>query len=208
MLSFLAKKVPRTTTYRLNPILFDDGRSYIEFKSPNDQYLVMNRWPPGSNETNKNIALRPPLHWHRNQTETFHVISGSAKFIYEGQEIIKTSGQTMLIPIKTFHTFCNASAENELVIEFVLEPKWKERDEAFFRNVQSYRDDCRKAGLSRSLPQVLLFNWAGGVVLALPGPRILARFLGVCMNFLGGVVLGKYILGYQTSYPEYYKPKI
>lgn len=150
MLSFLAKKVPRTTTCRLNPIFFDDGRSYIEFKSPNDQYLVMNRWPPGSNETNKNIALRPPLHWHRNQTETFHVISGSAKFIYEGQEIIKTSDQTMLIPMKTFHTFCNASAENELVIEFVLEPKWKERDEAFFRRCTVIHSSTRyRAYLTR-----------------------------------------------------------
>jgi mannose-6-phosphate isomerase-like protein (cupin superfamily) len=51
----------------------------------------------------------------------------------EGQEIIKTSGQTMMIPMKTFHTFCNASPETELVIEFVLQPKWKDRDEAFFR---------------------------------------------------------------------------
>lgn len=150
MLSFLAKKVPRTTTCRLNPILFDDGRSFIEFKSPNDQYLVMNRWPPGSSEMNKNIALRPPLHWHMNQTETFHVISGSAKFIYEGQDIIKTSGQTMLIPVKTFHTFCNASAENELVVEFVLEPKWKERDEAFFRRCTvTHIMTCNCANLAR-----------------------------------------------------------
>ncbi|KAJ5778716.1 hypothetical protein N7520_001962 [Penicillium odoratum] len=207
MLSFLAKRVPRTTTCRLNPLFFDDGRSCLEFKAPNDQYLVLNRWPPGSNEINKNIALRPPIHWHRNQTERFHVISGSAKFTYEGQEIIKTSGQSMLIPMKTFHTFCNASATDELVIEFVLEPKFKDRDEAFFRNVQSYRDDCRKAGVPRSLPQLLLFNWAGGVVLALPGPRAIAQVLGVCLNLFGGVVFGKYILGYKQSYPEYYEPK-
>ena len=74
-------------------------------------------------------------------------------------------------------------------------------------NVQSYRDDCRKAGVVRSFPQVLLFNWAGGVVLALPGPPLIARFLGIMMNFWGGLILGKYILGYQESYPEYLLPK-
>lgn len=74
-------------------------------------------------------------------------------------------------------------------------------------NVQSYRDDCRKAGISRSLPQVLLFNYLGGVVLALPGPLIVARPLGVLLNFFGGLVLGKYLLGYKKSYSEYYKPE-
>ena len=74
--------------------------------------------------------------------------------------------------------------------------------------MQSYRDDCRKAGVARSLPQVLLFNYVGGVVLAMPGPPLLARALGIMMNFFGGVVLGKYVLGYKESYPEYYKPKI
>ncbi|KAJ6015892.1 hypothetical protein N7540_010483 [Penicillium herquei] len=207
MLPFLAKKVPRTTTATLNPILFDSGRSSIEFKAPNDQYLVINRWPPASNELNKNIALRPPLHWHRDQTEIFHVISGTARFTSNGQDILKTRGQSMLIPVETFHTFCNASATEELVIEFVLEPRWRDRDECFFRNVQSYRDDCRKSGTARSLPQVLLFNYMGGVVLALPGPPALARLLGVWMNFFGGLILGKYILGYKESYPEYHKPK-
>ncbi|KAJ5273795.1 hypothetical protein N7478_008920 [Penicillium angulare] len=208
MLSFLAKRVPKTTTAGLNPIIFDNGRSSIEFKSPNDQYLVINRWPPASSEANRNIALRPPLHWHRYQTEMFHVISGSAQFTYDGQKIVKTKGQSMIIPTQTFHTFCNASTTEELVIEFVLEPQWKDRDERFFRNVQSYRDDCRAAGVPRSLPQVLLFNWVGGVVLALPGPPMIARFLGVLMNCFGGVLLGKYILGYKESYPEYYKAKV
>jgi hypothetical protein len=55
------------------------------------------------------------------------------------------------------------------------------------------------------LPQVLLFNWVGGVVLALPGPAIIAKPLGIALNFIGGLLLGKYLLGYKESYPEYYK---
>ena len=74
--------------------------------------------------------------------------------------------------------------------------------------MQSYRDDCRKAGIPRSLPQVLLFNWVGGVVLALPGPTIISKPVGVALNLFGGLVLGKYILGYRESYPEYYKIRV
>ncbi|KAJ5668967.1 hypothetical protein N7462_010037 [Penicillium macrosclerotiorum] len=208
MLSFLAKKVPRTRTATQNPVVFDGGRASIEFKSPADRYLVINRWPPNSNEANRNIALRPPLHWHRYQTETFHVLEGKAKFTCDGHEIIKSKAETMVIAPRTIHTFCNASEVEELVIEFVLEPKSKGRDEAFFRawNVQSYRDDCRKAGCSRSLPQLLLFNWLGDVVPVFPGPAYVMRPLGVFMNFVGGLLIGKYILGYRESYPEYYKP--
>ncbi|KAJ6157907.1 hypothetical protein N7470_005499 [Penicillium chermesinum] len=194
MLSFLAKRVPRTQTASRTTLLFDEGRSSIQFKAPGDKYLVVNHWPPASSEQDRNIALRPPLHWHRHQTEHFHVLSGQARFTLDGREI-------------AFHTFCNASATEALAVELVLEPAWRARDEAFFRNVQSYRDDCRKAGVARSLPQVLLFNWAGGVVLALPGPPVLARLGGILMNFWGGLVLGKYVLGYQESYPEYYSPK-
>ncbi|KAI9930979.1 hypothetical protein ASPWEDRAFT_34502 [Aspergillus wentii DTO 134E9] len=203
MLSFLRTKISRTKTVTNNPVYFDGGRSSIEFKSPSDRYLVINRWPPASTEANRNIALRPPLHWHRHQTEQFHVLHGTAKFICGGEDVLKKAGESMTIPMKAFHTFCNASESEEMVVELVLEPKWRNRDEAFFRNAQSYRDDCRKAGVPRSLPQVLLFNWAGGVVLALPGPVFIARPLGVLMNFFGGLVLGKWILGYKDSYPEY-----
>lgn len=48
----------------------------------------------------------------------------------------------------------------------------------------------------------------GGVVMALPGPAILAKPLGVMLNLVGGVLVGKYILGYQESYAEYYKERM
>ena len=132
MLSFLAKAIPRTQTAPLNKILFDNGRSSITFKSPGDKYLVINNWPPASCPENRNIALRPPLHWHRHQEETFHVLSGTARFSLDGKDILRSKGETMSIPVKSVHTFCNASESEELVIEFVLEPGSRERDECFF----------------------------------------------------------------------------
>jgi hypothetical protein len=48
---------------------------------------------------------------------------------------------------------------------------------------------------------------SGGVVMALSGPHWLARSLGQLMNFFGGVVLGKWILGYSDSYAEYYQSR-
>jgi hypothetical protein len=70
-------------------------------------------------------------------------------------------------------------------------------------NTQTYRDDCRKAGLPRSIFQVLMFNRRGNVILALPGPKPLAKLAGLLMNFFGSLI-GKYLLGYSDSYPEYY----
>jgi hypothetical protein len=74
-------------------------------------------------------------------------------------------------------------------------------------NLQTYRDDCRKASIPRSLPQVLLFMRRGGVVMALSGPPWLARAFGDLLNLFGGVVLGRWILGYSESYSEYYSSK-
>lgn len=60
--------------------------------------------------------------------------------------------------------------------------------------------------MQRSLPQVLLFNHRANVVLAMPGPEIIAKPLGLLLNFIGGVIIGKWFLGYAASYPEYYHP--
>lgn len=49
---------------------------------------------------------------------------------------LATAGAVVVIPRREVHTFCNASAEEELVIEFVLDPiGGRGRDEAYFRKL-------------------------------------------------------------------------
>lgn len=39
--------------------------------------------------------------------------------------------------------------------------------------------------------------------MALPGPEMISKSLGILLNYVGGALIGK-MLGYQDSYPEYY----
>jgi quercetin dioxygenase-like cupin family protein len=137
MLSFLSTKVPRTKASHLVTIPFDSGHSSVTFKSPSDSYLVINRWPPASSAAQTipgqaKCALSPPPHWHRYQKETFHVLSGTGRFMLEGEYILAKKGDIVEIPPGAFHTFCNASLTEEFVVEFGLEPGIRERDERFF----------------------------------------------------------------------------
>lgn len=138
MLSFLAAHPRRTRVAHLQTIPFDDGASSIEFKAPSDRYLVINRWPPAASEEETvpgkaKCALSPRLHWHRLQTEIFHVLSGTARFVLEGEHIIAKASEIVTIPAGAFHTFCNASTTEKMEVEFTLEPSTRKRDEAFFR---------------------------------------------------------------------------
>ncbi|KAL1861522.1 hypothetical protein Daus18300_008785 [Diaporthe australafricana] len=222
MLSFLARRVPRTNISHLDRITLDGGRSVAEFKPQPDRYLVVNHLPPAATPTEAalrglphkgaNSSLAPPLHRHYWQEETFHVISGTARFTLGGsnardsrrREQLAGAGEVVVIPRREAHTFCNASDEAALVVEFVLDPASRGTDEAYFRNVWGYRDDCRKAGVERSLFQALLFMHHGGVVMVLPGPESISRPLGLLLNYIGGLFIGKWLLGYSGCYPEYY----
>lgn len=47
----------------------------------------------------------------------------------------------------------------------------------------------------------------GDTFLALPGPTFIAKPLAVFIHFIGGLVTGKWLLGYSDSYPEYSHPE-
>jgi mannose-6-phosphate isomerase-like protein (cupin superfamily) len=141
MLSWL--KVPqRTQVARLSHIVFDDGASSITFRPPSDRFLVVNSLPtatPSKQTSNKtipepNCALEPPLHWHRYQDETFHVIAGAAKFYIDSTERIVQASETITVPKGAYHTFRNASVDMRLEVQFVLEPQRRDNDECFFRS--------------------------------------------------------------------------
>lgn len=151
MLSFLAKHPPRTRVAHLDQITYDDGQSSVTFKSPSDRYLVVNQLPPASSRSeaaagvSRNSVLAPPLHWHARQDETFHVLQGTAKFEQDGLVTTVDQGQVVSIPRGCFHKFCNASDEWPLLIEFVLEPKMRDADEAYFREM-ALAAPCRVQG--------------------------------------------------------------
>lgn len=144
MLSFLVKsRPPRSRTAHLRQLSFDGGRSTAEFKAPGDRFLVINRLPhavvqggTNSSSPSSSSSLIPPLHRHWPQDETFHVLSGTAKFILGSnrKRVVKIAkvGEEVVIPRREAHTFYNASENEDLVIEFVLDPPLG-RDEAYFR---------------------------------------------------------------------------
>lgn len=145
MLSFLAKHPPRSKISHLSAVTLDGGRSAVQFKPPDDRYLVINRLPPalspsdaqrkGLPHKGANSSLAPPLHRHLWQDETFHVISGTAKFTIGSlrQEQLVHAEDVIVVSRRELHTFCNASEENELVIEFALDPELRRTDECYFR---------------------------------------------------------------------------
>lgn len=61
--------------------------------------------------------------------------------------------------------------------------------------------------MQRSLFQALSFMYSGGVVMALPGPEPLSKWLGYALNYVGGLLIGRLLLGYQGSYPEYFRER-
>lgn len=186
MLSFLTRRVPRTAISHLDRITLDGGRSTAEFKLPADRYLVINRLPPaaaspqeaarlGLPHAGANSSLAPPLHRHLWQDETFHVISGTAKFTLGrgagGTEKLAGAGEVVVVPRRAAHTFCNASGEEELVVEFVLDPASRDTDEAYFREFRAFLF-LASAHLLRLTGALYVFGqvMSGGTEMTAAGP--------------------------------------
>lgn len=73
-----------------------------------------------------------------------------------------------------------------------------------------YLEDCRTAKLEPSLFQILrfLYDVSGplAVPIPVPGmPAFVGRSVSWALCYVGGVVVGEYLLGYKGSYAEYYK---
>lgn len=147
----------------------------------------------------------------RKQDEYFHVKRGQFIFTLEGKEITysSTDPQPIHIPARARHIFrANPTCKEECEIVITASPPEQSGiSERFFKNLYSYLDDCEKHKVAPSLVQLLLFIHSAEVGLALPGPALLSQWvswgLGVVVGRFGG-----WLLGYKSSYPEYYDAKM
>lgn len=150
----------------------------------------------------------PPYHFHQYQTETFHVEKGVFRATVEGTTTDISPGNDITITPGLYHKYVNGSDTESLIVSVRLDPEERERDEAFFRNLYCYLDDCRKGGVAPNVAQLCLFLHFFDCPLAVPvGPKVVGRPLSVWFTWVVGVVVGKWLLGFRESYGEYCKPK-
>jgi len=56
-------------------------------------------------------GFAPPVHRHREEDEMFYVLSGTARFLCDGQELTAGPGDFVLLPVGVPHAFVVGSAE-------------------------------------------------------------------------------------------------
>lgn len=89
-----------------------------------------------------------------------------------------------------------------------MDPEDYEIEERFFRNFFSYLNDCKRAKQAPSIFQLFVFLHSADTPLAIPLPNVpLAEFVGIYLSWvlmIAVAFVGRFILGYKPSYPEYY----
>jgi hypothetical protein len=122
---------------------------------------------------------------------------------------MRGKGEVVQVPTGAFHSYENASETGEdLVVSLRLNEQTWVTEERFFRNFFGYLDDVRKAGQQPSIFQIFRFLHSINAPLAVPvlGAKShwVSRQVSWFILFVAGVVVGKWLLGYQDTYPEYY----
>lgn len=204
MFSFLRRTVPRTNIASQSRLVLEDGRSAVDFHPDSSKSSVFMTYTFPSGET----ILKPPYHWHMFQTKTFGVVSGVMLATVDGVEKKVRAGESLTITPCTFYKVSAEPGDETLVVNVSLDPLNRARDEAFFRNMFGYLDDCRKEGKELQVPQMALLLHSADTALAPPRPKFISMRIGKLVNLVVGVVVGKWLLGFSDCYPEYYKANV
>lgn len=211
MLSFLrGANPPRTNNASNNPVMYEGGTSSVLYHKPDDPYIMTHTLPP-VDDSGPSI-VQPPFHYHIHQSERFNVHSGSGLFFMglspKPFATLSRDKPHAFIPAGRYHRFENTSRTEPLVLDIELDPQNHEGEQSFFRNFFGYLDDCKKHKAAPSIFQLMVFLHAADTPLALPMPFGLET-LGVYVSRVFLIVMASvgWLLGYKTSYPEYYQEK-
>ena len=198
----------RTKITHLSRVYFEDGRSWME--SNVDGWVTTQSVPPVGIPS----FMNPILHRHSRQEEYFVVVSGVGMWtlhrptgwLSDDIELIHLkAGDKLTIPQWAAHKFENTSTTEDLVIRAYYSREDIYVEDRFFRNTLTYFDDCRKAGVQASLFQAAKFVDDMHITMCVcPGPEWFAKWVDLVFTMVIGTVIGGWLLGYKTSYPEYF----
>lgn len=143
----------------------------------------------------------PPLaniseHIHRDQEESFEVVSGKLGIRVGGQELILAPGQSAVGPPRVPHTWWNPSGDEEVRFLVAMRPGLDV--ETMLETVLGLMQDGKTIGpLPRNpLQLAVLAHEIGGWLMLTPMERALFAPVAA-LAFVGG------LFGYRTRYPEY-----
>ncbi|KAF2152401.1 hypothetical protein K461DRAFT_146181 [Myriangium duriaei CBS 260.36] len=196
----------RSTTW-VKPLT---GHSVLEIQTTHNPEVFL------SVPDDKNVLIPPP-HWHWYQDEYFHIRQGRYLFTLEGKTfpVSASDPQPVRIPATARHTFkVDPTHQGPCTIEISTDTSPLQdgkadvagASERFFRCIYSYLDDCHSQKVAPSLPQLLLMLHDAEISLAFPGPAWLMRWVSWGFGLVIGKGVGQYLLGYRSTYPEYYDP--
>ncbi|ORY26950.1 hypothetical protein BCR39DRAFT_497647 [Naematelia encephala] len=148
----------------------------------------------------RNSILTPALHYHLYQPETYTVNGGRMLYEIEGRRGVLEKGETFTFPPNTPHTFwSDESTGEDMDITTSIEGGPNVGfDEGFDHNFFGYWSSQVAQGKPLSPFQMLLFLYTADVVDA-----SIPLGLGRAANFVLGLLVGKYLLGYEERYKAF-----
>lgn len=212
-LSFLRVAYPKRTVNANNSLtVYENGTSSVQYHAKGSKYIMTHTIPPTQLRQEPSI-IQPPFHYHMHQTEHFQVVEGTANMYFgldsKPSAVLSSKGgrSTATLGPNRYHRFENASSTEDLKINIQLDPENYENECRFFRNFFGYLDDCKKTKSEPSIFQLMVFLHSADTPLAIPMPLASMEPIGIWVSWVLMIVLafvGRYLMGYQSCYPEYY----
>ncbi|KAL6695687.1 hypothetical protein J3F84DRAFT_349002 [Trichoderma pleuroticola] len=204
---WLSPRPQRSVIAFSSHIYSSDNAALFEFLKEDDGRWVVRESHYINNPLVKDGLSGPPLHIHWKQAEYFQVEQGVIGIHKDRKQVRATKDDGVIeVPAGTRHKFwAHPSSQEDLIFKVWAEPQGLDNsfDEKFIRNLIGYQRDCKMANMAPSIFQLMLICY-DCATLATP-PFWTPLWLLRSVQYILAYWIGGRLLGYEPSYPEYYK---
>lgn len=144
----------------------------------------------------RSFSKEPPPHYHPNQAEDFHVLSGELMVRMNGSVTVYKKNETFHIPPNKIHSMWNGSG-NTTTVKWIVKPALN--TENLLETISGLANDGRTnaQGMPDFLQSVLIARKYSNVFRAAKPPYFIQRLAFIVLTPIS------YLLGYRPSYKKY-----